>query len=165
MRDTGRGRSRPHAGSPTRDLIPGPQDHSLGRREALNRWATQGSLKSLKTKQKTWILLEWQDLVVASTFSWGHFTNSVETLRINISCYLMDPYTKWSRSKRAMIIERQGNKDRCRASEILVSLTFELPWVARGFGPKSYCCTLNVKRLSSLPWGLFPVSFSKNPSL
>ena len=29
-RDTGRGRSRLHAGSPTRDLIPGLQDHVLG---------------------------------------------------------------------------------------------------------------------------------------
>ena len=29
-RDTGRGRSRLHAGSPTWDLIPGLQDHALG---------------------------------------------------------------------------------------------------------------------------------------
>ena len=29
-RDTGRGRSRPHAGSPTWDSIPGLQDHALG---------------------------------------------------------------------------------------------------------------------------------------
>ena len=29
-RNTGRGRSRLHAGSPTRDLIPGLQDHALG---------------------------------------------------------------------------------------------------------------------------------------
>ena len=29
-RDTGRGRSRLHAGSLTRDLIPGLQDHALG---------------------------------------------------------------------------------------------------------------------------------------
>ena len=29
-RDTGRGRSRLHAGSPTWDLIPGLQDHTLG---------------------------------------------------------------------------------------------------------------------------------------
>ena len=29
-RDTGRGRSRLHAGSPTRDSIPGLQDHALG---------------------------------------------------------------------------------------------------------------------------------------
>ena len=32
-RDTGRGRSRLHAGSPMWDLIPGLQDHALGRRQ------------------------------------------------------------------------------------------------------------------------------------
>ena len=31
-RDTGRGRSRPHAGSPMGDPIPGPRGHALGRR-------------------------------------------------------------------------------------------------------------------------------------
>ena len=36
-RDTGRGRSRLHAGSPTRDWIPGLQDHALDQRQALNR--------------------------------------------------------------------------------------------------------------------------------
>ena len=35
-RDTGRGRSRLHAGSPTQDSIPGLQDHALGGRPALN---------------------------------------------------------------------------------------------------------------------------------
>ena len=39
-RDTGRGRSRLHAGSPMWDLIPEPQDHALSQRQALNRWAT-----------------------------------------------------------------------------------------------------------------------------
>ena len=39
-RDTGRGRSRLHAGSPTWDSIPGPQDHTLGWRQTLNPWAT-----------------------------------------------------------------------------------------------------------------------------
>ena len=34
-RDTGRGRSRLHAGSQTWDLIPGLQDHALGQRQAL----------------------------------------------------------------------------------------------------------------------------------
>ena len=43
-RDTGRGRSRLPAGSLTWDLIPGLQHHALGRRQALNRCATQGSL-------------------------------------------------------------------------------------------------------------------------
>ena len=42
-KDTGRGRSRLHARSPTRDSIPGLQDHALGQRQALNRWAIQGS--------------------------------------------------------------------------------------------------------------------------
>ena len=39
-RDTGRGRSRLHAGSPMRDSIPGLQDHALGWRWALNCWTT-----------------------------------------------------------------------------------------------------------------------------
>ena len=34
--DTGRGRSRLHAGSPTRDSIPGLQDRAPGQRQALN---------------------------------------------------------------------------------------------------------------------------------
>ena len=42
-RDTGRWRSRLHAGSRTWDSIPGSQDHALGWRQALNCWATQGS--------------------------------------------------------------------------------------------------------------------------
>ena len=42
-KDTGRGRSRLHAGSPMWDLILGLQDHALGERQSLNRWATQGS--------------------------------------------------------------------------------------------------------------------------
>ena len=35
-RDTGGGRSRLHAGSPTQDSIPGLQDRALGQRQALN---------------------------------------------------------------------------------------------------------------------------------
>ena len=42
-RDTGRGRSRLHAGSPTWDLILGLQDRTLGQRQAPNCCATQGS--------------------------------------------------------------------------------------------------------------------------
>ena len=34
-RDTGRGRSRLHAGSLMQDSIPGPQDHTLGLRQTL----------------------------------------------------------------------------------------------------------------------------------
>ena len=45
-RDTGRGRSRLPAGSPTWDSIPGLQDHTLGQRQAPNRCATQGSRSS-----------------------------------------------------------------------------------------------------------------------
>ena len=41
-RDTGRGRSRLHAGILMWDLIPGLQDHALGQRQVLNCWATQG---------------------------------------------------------------------------------------------------------------------------
>ena len=41
-RDTSRGRSRLHAGSPMQDLIPGLQNHALGWRQALNHWDTQG---------------------------------------------------------------------------------------------------------------------------
>ena len=40
-RDTGRGRSRLHAGNLTRDSIPGLQDHTLGQRQALNRWTAE----------------------------------------------------------------------------------------------------------------------------
>ena len=43
-RDTGRGRSGLHAGSPTWDSIPGLQDQALGQRQAPNRWATQAPL-------------------------------------------------------------------------------------------------------------------------
>ena len=43
-RDTSKGRSRLHAGSPTWDSIPSLQDHALGQRQAPNRCATQGSL-------------------------------------------------------------------------------------------------------------------------
>ena len=35
-RDTGRGRSRLHAGSPMWDSIPGPHDHDLSHRQMLN---------------------------------------------------------------------------------------------------------------------------------
>ena len=42
-RDTGRGRSRLHPGSPMWDSIPGLQDHALGQRQAPNHQATQGS--------------------------------------------------------------------------------------------------------------------------
>ena len=35
-RDTGRGRSRLHAGSVMWDSIPGPWDHALSRRQTLN---------------------------------------------------------------------------------------------------------------------------------
>ena len=42
-RDTGRGRSSLHAGSPTWDSIPGLQDGAPGRRQTLNRWVTRGS--------------------------------------------------------------------------------------------------------------------------
>ena len=46
-RDTDRGRSRLHAGSLSRDSIPGLQNCTLGQRQALNCWATQGSRKEL----------------------------------------------------------------------------------------------------------------------
>ena len=42
-RDTGRERSRLHAGSPMWDSIPGLQNHALGQRRVPNRWATPGS--------------------------------------------------------------------------------------------------------------------------
>ena len=43
QRDTGRGRSWLHAGSLMWNSIPGLQDHTLGQRQVLNHWATQGS--------------------------------------------------------------------------------------------------------------------------
>ena len=45
-RDTGRGRSRLHAGSPKWDSILALQGHTLGWRQRPNRWATQGSPRS-----------------------------------------------------------------------------------------------------------------------
>ena len=42
-RDTGRGRSRLHAGSPTLDPIRGLQDQALGWRQTLNHWTTQAA--------------------------------------------------------------------------------------------------------------------------
>ena len=42
-RAIGRERSRLHAGNLMRSLIPGLQDHILGRRQVLNLWATQAS--------------------------------------------------------------------------------------------------------------------------
>ena len=42
-RDTGGGRRRLHAGSPTWDSIPGLRDRALGQRQVPNHWATQGS--------------------------------------------------------------------------------------------------------------------------
>ena len=39
--DTGRGRSRLHAGSPMQDSIPGPRGDVLSWRQTLNCWATQ----------------------------------------------------------------------------------------------------------------------------
>ena len=47
-RDTGRGRSRLQ--SPMRDCIPGPRDHTLGRRQTLNHWATQMSFAPFQTE-------------------------------------------------------------------------------------------------------------------
>ena len=46
-RDTGRGRSRLHAGTPMWDSIPGLQDHALSRRQTLNHRTTQGSPKTV----------------------------------------------------------------------------------------------------------------------
>ena len=51
VRDTGRGRSRLHARSPTRNSILGPRRHSLSQRQTLNCWATQVS------RQFTFIIL------------------------------------------------------------------------------------------------------------
>ena len=45
-RDTGRGRSRLHAGSPTWDLILGPRGHALNQRQMLNRGATRVPLET-----------------------------------------------------------------------------------------------------------------------
>ena len=82
MRDTERergrgGRSRLHAGSPMWDSIQGLQDHALGQRQTLNRWATQASslyesleekfLSGLRTRKsyvppKLWIIFTFCNL-------------------------------------------------------------------------------------------------------
>ena len=51
-RDTGGGRTRLHAGSPTQDSYLGLQDRALGQRQAPNRCATQGSLKKVISKKE-----------------------------------------------------------------------------------------------------------------
>ena len=43
-RDPGRGRSRLHAGSPTRDSILGPRGHAVSWKQMLNHWAPPASL-------------------------------------------------------------------------------------------------------------------------
>ena len=53
-RDTGRGRSRLHAGSLMWDSIPGLQDYALGQRQALNHWATQVSLSNSWFWLRSW---------------------------------------------------------------------------------------------------------------
>ena len=58
-RDTGRGRSRLHAGSPMWDSILGLQDHTLSRRQTLNHWATWASLKVMTLKV---ILEPWEQI-------------------------------------------------------------------------------------------------------
>ena len=55
-----RGRSRLHAGSLTRDSIPGLQDRALHQRQVPNRWATQGSPQSVFLAdhvQSFWLLI------------------------------------------------------------------------------------------------------------
>ena len=47
MRDTGRGRSRLHAGSPTWDSILGLRDHALGGRQALKPLSHPGCPRNL----------------------------------------------------------------------------------------------------------------------
>ena len=44
-KDIGRERSKLHTGSPMWDSILGLLDHALGRRQALNQWASQASLE------------------------------------------------------------------------------------------------------------------------
>ena len=41
------------------DSIPGLQDHALGRRQALNRWATQGSPQMRKLDVSSRLILCW----------------------------------------------------------------------------------------------------------
>ena len=64
-RDTGRGRSRLHAGSLMWDSIPGLQDRALGQRQALNRCATQGSLYCYTIKGSHGAILSLSDGKVA----------------------------------------------------------------------------------------------------
>ena len=59
-RDRGRGRSRLHAGSPTWDSIPGPQDHASGQKQTLNLWATRAV--------QYWVF--WSKLILAHIPTW-----------------------------------------------------------------------------------------------
>ena len=60
-RDTGRGRSRLHAGSPMWDSIRELQDHALGWRHALNRWATQVPQGKADSLHGAWFRTQSQD--------------------------------------------------------------------------------------------------------
>ena len=70
-RNTGRGRGRLHAGSPTWDSIPGFQDHDLGQRQAPNHWGTWAAhghtLNHLYTPPK---LLHCLDILQTPIISW-----------------------------------------------------------------------------------------------
>ena len=82
-RDTGRGRSRLHVGSPMWDSIPGLRDHALSQRQMLNHGATQVPLLSLilraaqknaaENKCKTNNLVDWE-------YTW------VERLKHGLKC-------------------------------------------------------------------------------
>ena len=64
--DTGRGRSRLHAGNPTRDLIPGLQDHALA----------QGSAKLLSHPGCPWIELLISFVVPHSKYKQSRITRN-----------------------------------------------------------------------------------------
>ena len=74
-RDPGRGRSRLHAGNPTWDSIPGPQGHSLGWKQMLNRWAP-------------WASQEAQNLT----------KNSPQLVCLSANCKVHHDFHIWSRS-------------------------------------------------------------------
>ena len=100
-RDTGRGRSRLHAGSPTWDSIPGLQDHALGRRQAPNRWPTQASQKYPFIKRQQLLMSQYKWVKVVLFWlkrAWGSTSEHlflISTFKGEPSWYFWEMLVAW----------------------------------------------------------------------
>ena len=91
-RDTGRGRSRLHAGSPMGEWIPGLQDHALGQRQILNRWATQGSHIEYYLMKK--YFLSWSSYISMHLFLKFQISDIAEASKSNTDCVFITSSTQ-----------------------------------------------------------------------